>query len=92
MPKIKHIYLHMDSHLREDGWLQGCFHCKSITGKYFLFNTFYDDEDNLLEFYVYLCPKCKKKINKSTTKYLDFIEDCNDYINYNFSHLFSGRA
>ena len=49
MPKIKRIYIYRESHLPEEGWLQACFRCKEITGKYFLFKTFHKDND-LYEF------------------------------------------
>ena len=62
MPKIKRIYLYRDSHLPEEGWLQSCFKCKEITGKYFLFQTFHK-EDDLYEFYIHICSKCKKKFD-----------------------------
>ena len=62
MPKIKRIYIYRESHLPEEGWLQACFRCKEITGKYFLFQTFHKDND-LYEFYIHACSKCKKKFD-----------------------------
>ena len=61
MPKIKRIYIYRESHLPEEGWLQACFRCKEITGKYFLFQTFHKDDD-LYEFYIHACSKCKKNL------------------------------
>jgi hypothetical protein len=86
MPKIKRIYLYRDSHLPEEGWLQSCFKCKEITGKYFLFQTFHK-EDDLYEFYIHICSKCKKKFDNSALLYVNFSDKCNEYIRDNFNHL-----
>jgi hypothetical protein len=88
MPKIKRIYLYRDSHLPEEGWLQSCFKCKEITGKYFLFQTFHK-EDDLYEFYIHICSKCKKKFDNSALLYVNFSDKCNEYIRDNFNHLMS---
>ena len=88
MPKIKRIYLYRDSHLPEEGWLQSCFKCKEITGKYFLFQTFHK-EDNLYEFYIHICSKCKKKFDNSALLYVNFSDKCNEYIRDHFNHLMS---
>ena len=89
MPQIKRIYLYRDSHLPEEGWLQSCFKCKEITGKYFLFQTFHK-EDNLYEFYIHICSKCKKKFDNSPLLYVNFSDKCNEYIRDNFNHLMPG--
>ena len=47
MPKVKRIYIYRDSHLPEIGWLQSCFKCETITGRYFLFHTFRYKENPL---------------------------------------------
>jgi hypothetical protein len=89
MPKIKRIYLYRDSHLPEEGWLQSCFKCKEITGKYFLFQTFHK-EDDLYEFYIHICSKCKKKFDNSPLLYVNFSDKCNEYIRDHFNHLMPG--
>lgn len=86
MPQIKRIYLYRDSHLPEEGWLQSCFKCKEITGKYFLFQTFHK-EDDLYEFYIHICSKCKKKFDNSALLYVNFSDKCNEYIRDHFNHL-----
>ena len=86
MPQIKRIYLYRDSHLPEEGWLQSCFKCKEITGKYFLFQTFHK-EDDLYEFYIHICSKCKKKFDNSALLYVIFSDKCNEYIRDHFNHL-----
>ena len=91
MPKIKRIYLYSDSHLPEAGWLQGCLRCSEITGKCFLFQTF-NKEDNLYEFYIHTCAKCKKKFTKSPLLYISFSDKCNEHIRDNFDYLFSSRT
>ena len=50
MPSVKRIYIYKDSHLPEIGWLQACFKCEAITGKYFLFQSF-TKKETLYEFY-----------------------------------------
>ncbi len=87
MPKIKRIYIYRDSHLPERGWLQACFRCKEITGKYFLFQTFHKNND-LYEFYIHTCGKCKKKFNNSPLLYVHFSDECNEYIRRKFKYLF----
>ena len=87
MPRIKRIYIYRDSHLPEEGWLQACFRCKEITGKYFLFHTFYKKQD-LYEFYIHTCSKCKKKFDNSPLLFVNFSDQCNDYIRDHFDDLF----
>mgnify|MGYP005735696383 FL=1 len=88
MPRIKRIYIYRDSHLPEEGWLQACFRCNEITGKYFLFQTFHKDGD-LYEFYIHTCSKCKNRFNESPLLYMNFSDKCNEYIKDNFHYLFS---
>lgn len=91
MPTIKRIYIYNDSHLPEEGWIQACFICKELTSKTILFKTFHKD-NTLYEFIVYTCCKCKKNINKLSYEWLELNDNCNDYINENFKHLFSSRT
>jgi hypothetical protein len=91
MSKVKRIYLHKDSHLPEAGWLQSCFRCSSITGKCFLLQTF-NKGGNLYEFYIYICARCKKKLTKSPSLFIEFSDEYSEHIRTNFGYLFSSRT
>jgi len=39
MKIIKNVYLYRDSHLPEQGWLQSCFRCYTITSRLYSFKT-----------------------------------------------------
>ena len=60
MKTIKNVYLYRDSHLPEEGWLQSCFRCYSITGKLFFFKTI-ENKKKIYQFKIYMCPSCQKK-------------------------------
>ena len=87
MPRIKRIYIYRDSHLPEEGWLQACFRCREITGKYFLFQTFHKG-DSLYEFYIHTCSKCKRTFDEQPLVFVNFSDQCNDYIHDHFDYLF----
>ena len=89
MPTLKRIYIYRESHLPENGWLQACFRCKAITGKYILFETFHHNE-YLYEFYIHTCSRCKRKFDDSPLLFVNFSDECNDYIRDHFDHLFPG--
>jgi hypothetical protein len=91
MSKIKRIYIFNECHLPDNGWLQGCFKCDQITSKVTLFKTFHKDE-NLYEFYVYTCGKCKKNFKKLDNDWLCFNNSCNKYIKDYFGYLLTGRT
>ena len=61
MPYYKKIYIYRESRMPEDGWLQPCFNCYTITGKLFLLRTKRTIR-NLYEIEVYLCAHCKKEM------------------------------
>ena len=88
MSDIIEIFIYRDSHLPEEGWLQSCFKCKEITGKYFLFQTFYKEKD-VYEFYIHTCSKCKKKFDNYPLVYVNFGDKCNKYIRKHFAFLFT---
>jgi hypothetical protein len=87
MPTLKRIYIYRESHLPENGWLQACFRCKSITGKYILFETFYHN-NYLYEFYIHICGHCNQHFERNKTSYLTFASDCSTYIRDNYPQLF----
>lgn len=90
---MKKIYIYRDSHLPEKGWLHSCYNCCGITSRFITFKTI--KKDNCCykhwEFYVYVCNKCQKELykKKNLTKYIEFTKDCNEYIKYNYYHLFT---
>lgn len=91
MPKVKRIYIYRDSHLPEIGWLQSCFKCEAITGRYFLFHTFRYKE-TLYEFYVHTCGTCTRCFKKNPQDYIKFSNTCNKYIKTNYHYLFTSRS
>ena len=88
MPKIKKIYIYNDSHLPEDGWIQACFNCNTLTCQNILLQTFYKKE-NLYEFYIHTCGRCKKEFKSDDEKYIKFNDVSHAYIKENFNHLFT---
>ena len=84
---IKEIFIYRDSHLPQDGWIQKCFNCDTLTAKSILFKTLTQNKGCYVkywEFNVHLCYHCKKYLyaNKSENikKFLTFSKKCNTYI------------
>ena len=88
MPSVKRIYIYKDSHLPEIGWLQACFKCEAITGRYFLFQSF-TKKDTLYEFYIHTCGPCTKSFKKNPQNYIQFSDICNEYIKDYYDYLFT---
>lgn len=88
MSKVKKIYIYKDSHLPENGWLQACFHCDTITSRHFLFQTF-TDKKVLYEFHIHTCGSCTRTFKKNPTGYIIFSNTCNSYIKRNYDYLFA---
>lgn len=91
---IKEIYIYRESHLPNDGWIQKCFNCDTLTSKYILFKTLNQKKGRRVkywEFNVHLCYHCKNYLysNKSENikKFLKFSQKCNDYINKEYPIL-----
>ena len=82
MPYFKKIYIYRESRMPEDGWLQPCFQCYTITGSLFLLRT-KQTLRNLYEIEVYLCAQCKKEMKENTELHIKFTERCNKYIKKN---------
>lgn len=82
MVKIRVINICKASHLPEEGWLQGCYICSSVTGR-----TISHEPPEVLEdtkIIVYMCPFCQKlkgENNELDNVYSDLI---NSYIYRNF--------
>lgn len=83
MKKITSIDICRKSHLPEEGWLQACFCCYSITGKIFDYMTI-RKYNNIFKISVYLCPCCRRKLKNNVLKYYFFTINCNDYIKKNY--------
>ena len=86
MPTIKKLYIYEESHLPDDGWLQGCCRCGTISSNIFFFYAF---NRNLYSYecYGYVCKLCLRKVKNDTLTYIDFTRDCiqtlkNNYPNY----------
>ncbi len=84
MKTIKNVYLYRDSHLPEQGWLQSCFRCYSITSKLYSFKTI-ENKKKIYQFKIYLCCPCQRKINDNEDELLKFSNRVNKYINGNYS-------
>jgi hypothetical protein len=88
MKIIREIHLHSDTHLPIHGWLQGCWECKTITGRLITYKTVTKGKFTY-KFIVHLCPHCKKLINTKEEKKEDFNNTCNEFID---DHLYTGRS
>ena len=91
MPKTRKIFVYKKTHLPIKGWLQGCFRCYTFTSKYFLFNTFHNN-NNLYEFYIHTCPQCSKNFKKNPLLYVYYSKKCNTYIETHFNYLLTGGS
>tara|TARA_B100000902_G_C27111479_1_gene813810 strand:- start:506 stop:757 length:252 start_codon:yes stop_codon:yes gene_type:complete len=83
MKIIKNVYLYRDSHLPEQGWLQSCFRCYSITSKLYSFKTI-ENKKKIYQFKIYMCPSCQKKINNDEDEFNKFSNRANKYIDGNY--------
>ena len=79
MKTIKNVYLYRDSHLPEQGWLQSCFKCYSITGKLYSFKTI-ENKKKIYQFQIYMCPSCQRKIEEDEDAFIKFSNRANKYI------------
>jgi len=87
--KLKQIYIYRDSHLPENGWLQSCFKCCSITSNIKLFETVRTYNNNILwEFYIHICPKCVKLLEYDNNDKIHFNNECGEYICENYPYLY----
>ena len=92
----KEIYIYRESHLPDNGWIQKCFHCDTLTSKNILFKTITQKKGCYIkywEFNIHLCNKCKRYLhsNKSENikKFLKFSQKCNDYIVKEYPFLYN---
>ena len=83
MKKITSIEICRKSHLPENGWLQACFNCYSITSKTLEYGSI-RRFNNIFKISVYLCSGCKKSLKNDVLSYNYFCIDCNNYIKRNY--------
>lgn len=76
--KRKVIYLYKETHLPEEGWLQGCFICNSITSKTEDFKSLIKEKK--IRFVVHICPSCFKNKNKNKELNEIYLHQLNHYI------------
>jgi protein-arginine kinase activator protein McsA len=79
MKILRHVYLFYETHLPEEGWLQGCYQCYSITSRTINYKNI-DNNDKTINFIVYICNKCKKLLKNDTEKNFIFSSKCNNFI------------
>ena len=79
MGKTKRIYLFNESHLPDEGWLQMCFTCDTITGGLLFFRA---DQvsGRLVEYHVHLCSRCRRSVETSRAAYLGLLADSTEVI------------
>ena len=87
MKIIREVYLYSDTHLPRHGWLQGCWECETITSRIITYKTVTKGKFTY-KFIVYLCPRCKKRINAKKEKE-EFNTKCNEFID---DHLNTSRS
>jgi len=79
----KSIDIYRDSHLPSKGWIQACFNCYTLTSKTFLYK-YIKSGERIYEFNIYNCNDCRKKMQKNRLFFLNFSNECNEYIKYNY--------
>lgn len=91
---IKEIYIYRDSHLPDDGWIQKCFNCDTLTAKCILFKTITQNKGCYVkywEFNIHLCHHCKKYLytdeDENVKNFLKFSKKCNKYITKEYPFL-----
>jgi hypothetical protein len=78
--------------LPENGWLQACFECYTITSKVKLFDIYNTNNADIIifwELYIYLCPKCKKELRINKQKKYVFFNNYKKYIFKNYPQLYT---
>ena len=80
---LKNIEIYRDSHLPENGWIQSCFNCYSLTSKTTLYKTI-TNKNVVYDFHIYVCNSCHKKFNNNILNFIHFSNTCNKYINKNY--------
>ena len=77
------IELYKKTHLPENGWIQGCFHCKSKTSflKHIMDKMY---KKKMYKFDCYLCKDCKILFNHNKPEYYQFLKNCALYIYCNY--------
>ena len=91
--KYTNIYLYRESSLPDNGWVQGCDNCCTITTKILLIQQ-KKHRDRMYNFYVYRCQHCKNNINnvKNRSEYIKYLRECDSYSRKKFSRIFDGKA
>ena len=79
----KKVYFHEETHLPEEGWLQGCFECNEITSSVMEYKIVTRGR-MVYEFIFYLCRRCKKQLAADEEANRTFTSRCeiivNDYL------------
>ena len=78
MKIIKNVYLYRDSHLPEEGWLQSCFRCYTITSKLYSFKTIENKKKYINS--KFICVLLSKKIINDDNEFVKFSNRANKYI------------
>jgi hypothetical protein len=76
---LRKIYIFSDTHLPENGWLQGCYECGGITSRTILYKTKYRYKKKY-KFIMHLCPRCKRQLEKNSQQNNKLINRCNIFI------------
>ncbi len=59
---INYKHICGESDLPKEGWLHACLNCHLYTSRYILYDIV-EDDDELTEYHIMLCPRCQKKYN-----------------------------
>ena len=79
MKTFRRMYIYKESHLPAEGWLQGCFVCYAITGQCDVFSK-KSSHRVVTEHVVYLCPHCKKMVERNEELKKEYEMKVNEYI------------
>ena len=61
------VELSRTSVLPDDGWFQSCLYCHQVTARLHYYKTV-EHYNSIIEYVVYLCPECQKRITDETFK------------------------
>lgn len=84
MVKIRVINIYKATHLPEEGWLQGCYICSTITGRTVDHRPPETWEKH--KFNVYMCPHCQKLKRDNEELSNEYEIMINAYIDRNFTY------
>ncbi len=81
---VETIELFQKTKLPKNGWIQGCFYCKTPTSR-LKHITSISNKKKKIQFVCFICKHCKDIFKKNQILHYNFIKDCKIYIHEKYS-------